>query len=168
MVVVGFLTMLLLALHLIATGAYHLGLGERWLASFETLSIVPKWHFFAPRPGTRDLVLLHRNVHSNGTVGVWRTVAGMDTFRSPWSFAWNPDKRRRKTLYDAIVTLSVTPGAKKEERRLLQLSLPYVLILNYVASLAPIEGATGVQFAIMESAVDQRPRLVLASELHAL
>lgn len=168
MTTVGFLTIVFLATHLAATVAYHLGVGDRWLAIFETLSVVPKWHFFAPKPGTRDVFLLHRNTHSDGAVGVWRTISGMDAFRSPWSFAWNPDKRMRKTLYDAIVTLSSTPREKSTEQLLLQLSTPYLLLLNHVASLARTSDATGVQFAIMESEPGGQPRLVLASELHSL
>lgn len=154
--------------HFSLTLAYHLGAKLRILDHLDALSLVPKWHFFAPRPGMRNLYLLYRDRYATGDVSVWRVLHGMDRFRPGWSFIWNPDKRLRKTLYDVLVTLAAEDYTADDATRRVKLTAPYLLLLNHVSSLPRPDGVVATQFLVMEGEAGQTPRKVFCSELHPL
>ncbi|WP_406346703.1 hypothetical protein [Streptomyces sp. NBC_00648] len=150
------------------TVLYNVGLKQAGvIGKLETLSLLPKWHFFAPHPGTHNLYLLYRDVFPDGTVGNWTMLHGMDRFKSPWSCAWNPTKRLRKALFDVITSLRMESEVD-ERRHLIKLSTPYLLLLHHISSIPRPTGAIATQFLIMQSHADQPALPIFTSELHPL
>jgi hypothetical protein len=162
-IIIGFLSACFLL-----TVIYHLHIQNSIIKSLNTLGLVPKWHFFAPRPGTHNLYLLYRDKYPTGDIGNWVMLHNMDSFRSPWSFIWNPTKRLRKTLFDTIIALLSEDVTTERDRMLIKLSIPYLLILNHVSSIPRTNGAIATQFLVRENYADERSYSVFCSDLHRL
>ncbi|MEU7132152.1 hypothetical protein [Streptomyces sp. NPDC046261] len=120
-----------------------------WQHRFDVFGLIPRYHFFAPRPGTHDYHLLIRTRPHGGTFGAWREVTPGQP-RHWWNAVWNPDRRHHKHLFDLGTTLARTdPGCADPATAL---SVPYLLVLHHVTTLVePAEGAQ-VQFLIARSA----------------
>jgi hypothetical protein len=157
-----------LSVYFLLTVVYHIIAKNVAGRNLDVLGLIPKWHFFAPTPGIRNLYLLYRDKYPTGEIGNWTMLHDMDCFRSPWSFIWNPTKRLRKTLFDAIVALVSEDVTNERNRLLVKLSIPYLLILNHVSSIPRNTGALATQFLIMENYADERSNHVFCSDLHSL
>jgi hypothetical protein len=100
-----------------------------WLKRLNKLApfgLAPRYHFFAPTPGTTDYHLLARARTPAGELSAW-----VDT--TPWrrrwyNFLWNPDRRAQKALHDLATTL--LEESKTCSARATQVSVPYLALLN--------------------------------------
>lgn len=148
---------------------------------FDPFSIVPRFTFFAPRPGTRDLHLLFRDVFEDG-YGPWTELPVLGEWRLSHAL-WHPRKRQKKALFDCVHGLSRLAGeraksavvGKKSALSLLRhfrLTIPYLTLLNVVTSLPRARPAVATQFLILESAGPARAatfcRPLLLSSVHRL
>jgi hypothetical protein len=138
------------------------------LKSYDAFSLIPNWSFFAPRPGTSDYHLLFRDTDSSGTAGSWQEIplAGKRTLSGA---IWNPQKRRTKTLSDVVRGLVML----SRDRSLsdYSLTLPYLVILNYVSSLHRAARSGCTQFMILKSEgfySTQDPQFIFLSKEHRL
>jgi hypothetical protein len=143
----------------------------RWdetLRAWDVFSLLPRWTFFAPNPGVSDFHLLYRDRLANGTFGPWTEIPLEDRNALGKAF-WNPRKRKGKLLSDAvrglirIAALYPATGYKT--------TMPYLVILNFIASLPRWPLTTGTQFLNMESFgffAAKPPRVVFRSEMHRL
>jgi hypothetical protein len=132
----------------------------------DAFSLLPRWSFFAPHPGTFDYHLWYRDLLSNNTFAAWREVlpAGKRTIGSA---LWNPEKRCYKALSDTVDSL--VQLRKSDPKPSLTLTMPYLTILNYVASRHHDPQATATQFMILRTEgflADSKPRLVFRSGWH--
>ena len=168
MPLLDWIIVVVLAVYLLVTLAYHLDPGDWVIRKLDYFSLVPKWTFFAPQPATRNLFLLYRDEYPDGNLGSWAVLYGMEHYRSSWSFIWNPAKRLRKTLFDLLVTLLSESGATEENRAKIKMSISYLLILNHIAGFSRSNDAVATQFLVMENDADGPSRSVFTSELHAL
>lgn len=138
----------------------------RAIKRHDLFSLLPRWSFFAPRPGVYDYHLLYRDLRSDGTLGAWREIPLADE-RTIGGALWNPEKRCRKALSDTVRSLNelLRSGPKPS----LALTMPYLTILNYVTSRGHEPQTTATQFLILRTdgfMTGGDPRLVFQSDLH--
>lgn len=129
---------------------------------------IPRWSFFAPTPGIHNFYLLYRVRFSDGTVGKWTSLLGLDEFRSQSTAVWNPNRRTKKAIFDLVGMLIRERATDEEARVKIQLSMPYLLIINYLSHLAKRSGVDSVQFLVMESYQDGSAYPVFVSALHSM
>jgi hypothetical protein len=144
-----------------------------WFKTWDGLSLVPVWTFFAPYPAMNDYHLLFRDRLPSGSVTPWTEVRLTPARRWYHGF-WNPQKREKKALYDAVSLLRrdllALEQATKEKEPVV-LSFGYLVLLSYVSRLPRTLGTLAVQFAIMArdgSRQDHEPVLVFRSRFHRL
>ena len=139
-----------------------------WIKQRDVFSLIPRWSFFAPRPGTFDYHLLYRDFLAENQYSQWQEIPLADE-RSLHGAIWNPDKRGKKALSDTV--RSLTRLQQTSRPAALPLSIPYLTALNYVSAQRHEAGATATQFMIVrtDGFVDEgQPRLIFRSELHRL
>jgi hypothetical protein len=131
-------------------------------------SVVPQWTFFAPNPGRSDLHVLFRDRLSDGSLSAW-TELDVATARPLRSSVWNPEKRRRKAVHDAIASLaSLRPADVGPE---IMVTRAYLMLLGMVCSAEGASNAAFRQFVVV--ATDRTdagapPKVRLKSALHPL
>lgn len=146
------------------------GSATQAIRRFDIFSLVPRWTFFAPNPGRHDSHLVYRDRQSDGRLTTWTEIPTIPE-RSWLSAFWNPDKREKKALHDAITAMQRWPKATPEDQSVM-LSLPYLLVLNYVVNRVDRgSGAVMRQFAIARTSGfhDQGPPApIVRSAFHRL
>jgi hypothetical protein len=136
------------------------------LKAHDPFSLIPNWSFFAPRPGTSDYHLVFRDCNSNGEWSKWKEIP-LAQKRTIWGAVWNPEKRNTKTLSDVVrglVTLSQDRTLKEYS-----LTLPYLVILNYISSFPRPDKILQTQFMIVKSDgffTEQDPQFLFMSNAH--
>lgn len=162
----------LLGLWFLATIAKHIP--ERWLplgwrgylkGGLASL-LLPSWNFFAPRPGVYSYHVLYRDRSRDGEMSDWREV-NLDRSRAWWCVLWNPAKTVKKAIVDIVLELSQTADIYRERRPLITISMPYLSLLSYIASLPRIKDPVATQFLVFQSTPDTHDILFL-SDLHSL
>lgn len=135
-----------------------------------TAMAIPNWRFFAPRPATFDYSVLYRDRLPDGALLPWREEK-FSVDRTLAHTMWHPARRMEKALFDAASELVRIAGDLGDIERI-QLSVPYLALLNYVTRQVTHDpAAVEVQFLLAQSAgFDDtvEPRLVFLSDFHAL
>jgi hypothetical protein len=164
----GTVTTVLILWFLACVVAQLPGKPSQTIRHFDPLGFLPSWSFFAPRPAQSDFHILYRDFMRTGSVTEWREV--IRPLWRPWySFAWNPEKRQKKALFDAINVL--LRDETKDHLRLLPLELPYLLLLQHISGRPHSVGAHATQFLIMNSSATgeiREPKALLISAVHEL
>ena len=147
----------------------------RWwmrVKKFEHFPLVPRWTFFAPRPGRHDQHLVYRDI-VDGVAGQWLQVYAGD-FRPVRRCLFNPTRFRQKALFDLVNRLRA--GRNEFARfgldaRSVQLSAGYMALLALVAAQpAPVRPCLR-QFAVARTAGHGSGRtlqILYISESHPL
>lgn len=112
----------------------------------DVFCLLPIWTFFAPRPGTTDTRLLWREAFGGGHVGPWHELSPPQW--SPWRAVWNPDRRTQKAITDAGGLLAQDRGVSETTI----LTIPYLMLLSYVASQRGSPHAVARQFIVVQTA----------------
>jgi len=113
---------------------------------YDLFMLLPRWTFFAPRPGMSDYHLLYRDHMEDGSLDPWIEIPITEE-RKPFSFIWNPEKKSKKILSDVVAALlqsGIRDGAA------LMLSLPYLILLNVVVHHGEIRVGVRRQFVLVE------------------
>jgi hypothetical protein len=134
--------------------------------------LLPRWHFFAPRPAVFDFHFAVRLFASEGQIAQdWKVISEVPR-RTARAAVWNPGRRVRKLRADAVQSLMRTAHALEEDcQRLAVISLPYLLLLNHACDRSRGENATLIQFAVLTAdgfASDGVPNIIVRSEVHAI
>ncbi len=153
------------------------------IRSYDPLSLIPNFSFFAPKPLENDYHLVIRCKYRDGEISNWVELPYCEKRRA-WSPLWNPDRRRQKALIDSCSMLMRYIGALREglaktktknQRKnpvlAVQTSLPYLNLLNHVSLLQDHPEAVAVQFAVLSDPgplLDQKSRVMFMSSLHRL
>lgn len=141
---------------------------SRHVRKFDNIGLIPTWNFFAPRPAQDDFHFLYRDFTTEGIATEWREIATPE-WRPWYSFIWNPGRRERKALFDAAtVVLREVDG---KDRASWALSLPYLLLLQYVSFHPHARNAWATQFLLMRSPGRSGPRTpeaLVVSSVHEL
>lgn len=143
----------------------------RW-KRFDRFRLVPRWTFFAPRPGRHDQHLVYRDI-VDGVAGDWVEIQSCE-FRPGRRWLFNPTRFRQKALFDLVNRLR---AARNEFRRYgldarsMQLSAGYMALLAWVAAQPAPMRPCHRQFAIATTAGHGARRtlqLFYVSEAHPL
>jgi hypothetical protein len=166
---IGPLVCIVVVLWLILTLAYQYDRVQVAIGRLDPFKLLPSWAFFAPNPAYRDLHIVVRELRANGTLGPCTPICFFPD-RSLGHLFWNPAKRPRKILQDAVQSMKRFRRWSASEK-VLQCSLPYLLILHYVTtqySRGP--DAVAVQFAVIETSgwEDRRIWITFLSGFHRL
>ena len=144
---------------------------QRKLSRFDPCHLVPRFTFFAPNPGRTDYHLFYRSATADDHFTDWLEYAPAES-RSLITALWNPGKRFRKSLTDIARVFITWQGPSEpdgHDRARILLSLPYLALLNVIASIPCETGTVARQFAILQSTgfLPDKPLTVLfRSELH--
>lgn len=165
----GYLAVAVLGGWLIASAVGQLPV-ERFqrLRRWDPGNLIPEWTFFAPNPGIHDAHLLYRDLLEDGTLTEWREIPLLEP-RIYAHTVWNPNSRQEKAVFDAISELKIRSAYT--DQKSLQVSVPYLALLNFVSSLFHEEGANATQYLVAESTgidLTEEPSMVFLSNLHGL
>ena len=144
------------------------------LRQLDVFGLIPHWSFFAPRPSQSDFYLLYRDQLSDGALTEWTEVKIIEPRR--WScMLWNPSRREKKVLFDAVNGLfrdAYQFDAYRANAQALQLSLSYLLLLKYISDLSHYQASLATQFLLMVSQgktpEEKKPIPLFLSQLHQL
>ena len=100
------------------------------------LGLIPIWTFFAPNPGMTDYYLLYRDRLPDGSLDNWRKVDLKKSENGLRLALWNPTKRKHKALTDMVSALTRVANHRAIEA--LIVTVPYILILNFITSLSAL------------------------------
>jgi len=123
------------------------------LGKLGTFGILPANGFFAPDPVDVDYHLVFRDFLEDDQAGPWREIAGEHD--GPLRFLWSTAKRDQQAILAAVsgvggIQQMVAPLVEDPES-LIQISLPYVLLLHRVLAEPRTPGAKERQFMIVET-----------------
>ena len=136
---------------------------RRW----DLINFLPAWYFFAPRPITYDLHLLYRDEYTGGEISSWKEVA-FSTQRKWWHFVWNPKKRLNKSFFDIFKDLMDHLKIDTKEEFVV-MSLPYLLLLDFITNKEHAPFAQRTQFAIIrKEAGETEHQMLFVSFFHNL
>ena len=121
-----------------------------WLKAHDPLSVIPRWTFFAPRPGTTDYHLVFQ-VFQDSESGTWHEEQLADR-RTIWGAFWNPLKRNKKVLSDSVRSLGRL-SRELDQKNLwqVQYTVPYIAALKFLSGRPHPPSATHIRFMILES-----------------
>lgn len=141
-----------------------------WLRALDIFGLIPVWTFFAPNPGMTDYYLLYRDCLLDGSFDNWRKVELKPSENGLRLAIWNPAKRKQKAFSDMVSALIRLANERKVEA--LIVTVPYILILNFITSRPHSLGANSTQFMVMEhggfSRDPERSRVLMMSGIHRL
>lgn len=141
-----------------------------WLQSLDVVNVIPRWNFFAPSPGTYDVHVLYRDRLADGTVTDWREIPA--EVPPQWVNAvWNPGRRHNKAVFDVTRHLADYSSKHEGEALQIQMSMPYLVLLNFVSALPRGYDARETQFLLMRSyfqAEFDEPTPIFWSSFHGL
>ncbi len=143
------------------TAASQITALQAFTGRLDVLGLLPRWTFFAPRPGVTDYHLVVRQVDPDGP-GAWMAVPMVED-RPRLAPLWHPQKRSKKILTDAVQSLRVVANHLKGEDGALQFSVPYLLLLQIAKSRAPAKLQGAMQFAVIEATGHSERQLTGAS-----
>jgi hypothetical protein len=139
------------------------------LRNLDVLYLLPEYSFFAPTPAKGDFSLLYRDRKEGGQMGPWHELplAGR---RSISNALWNPGRRNRKATFDICTDLAKHLLGENTPREV-QVSVPYLVLLNHVSSVPRGQEAKATQFLIMMShgaEQEREPSVMYLSAVHGL
>jgi hypothetical protein len=141
-----------------------------WLKALNIFGLIPIWTFFAPNPGMTDYYLLYRDRLPDGSLDNWKKIELKGSENGFRLAVWNPMKRRNKVLSDLIC--AIAEFIKDSGPEAVTVSVPYILILNFIASRPHSLGTDGTQFMVLEhcgfSGEPERTRVLMISGIHRL
>jgi hypothetical protein len=126
---------------------------HEWMPHLSAIGLIPRWAFFAPRPGMDDTYLLYRDRDEAGTFGTL-TCLTMPETRHWFHFVWNPKKFHNKVIMDLMSSLAVQKRQISEEgghERSLILTVPYMALLHFVMRMPHDQTAMARQFVIVHN-----------------
>jgi hypothetical protein len=137
----------------------------RQIRRYDLFGLVPSWSFFAPRPASHDNHLLFREFQTDGMASDW-TEVHIGERHTALGLIWNPGRREQKALSDAVNSL--LRSARRGNFDSLQLTVPYLLLLNYIDRLPRSNQIVGIQFSLFrtEGPLTPNPILSFISNVH--
>jgi len=140
---------------------------RRAIAQHDKCLLLPKWTFFAPKPGCTDLRLLYRDFDEREQPSVWMEVRTVRR-RALSDAIWHPDKRLSKGLFDLGQSLMLI-REEYDNPTVLMTSVPYVALARYVECLPRDASVKYRQFMLAETHgifVSAGPNLLMRSGIH--
>lgn len=134
-------------------------------------AFVPDFRFFAPNPGVHDYHVLVRDELPDGSTTNWAELGGPHTRKLHHSI-WFTGRRAEKVVLDSVSGILEYTNDKENTPEGVQLTIPYLTILNHVTHQAPHHpDAKRTQFLICSSDgyyEEEEPNMIFLSNLHPL
>ena len=139
----------------------------------DTMCLLPYWSFFAPNPGVYSYRVFVREIYKSEDVSQWREVPVAPPRIQAVQFVWNPHGRLRKALLDVCNELIESGNELKvhtdtQRRLLIKLTIPYIKCLDSASRATIFPGAQYLQFAIVQSYMNEQPKVLLLSDKHSV
>ncbi|MFI9176083.1 hypothetical protein [Streptomyces lincolnensis] len=118
----------------------------------------------------QDFTLVYRDLTQDGQVSPWCEVPGIRITKYPLCALWNPGRRHTKAMLDITKDLMQLLDDAPGEREI-QITVPYLALLNYVAALPRLDSSCSTQFALVttkSSATAEGSGVIFASSLHSM
>ena len=100
----------------------------------DPLTLIPRWTFFAPEPGTSDFRIVVQSRHGGNEISDWEEVRFYD--RARFRFIFNPRKLIQKSMVDLVQGFFQIIGHEIERlgglRGVSMASTPYIGLAEYV------------------------------------
>jgi hypothetical protein len=120
---------------------------HRRVEAHDPCGYVPAWTFFAPHPGVKDARLLWREQLVDGSIGPWHELA--PPYGGLLRAVWSPAKRARKAVWDC--GYKVARAGVGDPGGLDMLTLPYLMIVQYVTGLPASPLGAARQFVVVDT-----------------
>lgn len=131
------------------------------IQAWDRFGIVGRWNFFAPLPGTSDYYLLVREHYDQGVTGTWTELVLTGPPRGLMTALWTPDKRNPKAFFDLTSALARQAASLPDAKDAIPFSVPYLMLLNMVASTARSPLVRARQFLLMKTEGSEQPAQVI-------
>ncbi len=133
--------------------------------------MIPRWTFFAPRPGTDDMHLLYRDELADAAIGDLAYVPTIDG-RRWYHVIWNPKKYHNKIFCDLASSLrsqlrDIRDGYR--DSRIIMLSTPYIMMMHMAMRMPRPPCAVARQFILVRDqafTTDPDRAVIFLSEFH--
>lgn len=150
MLTLGGLACVAVCVWLLATLVYQLSPVQVAIERRVPFKLLPSWAFFAPNPAYHDYWLVVRELRRDGTMAPCSPI-GVFPGRRLSHLVWNPDKRPRRVLQDAMQSIKRLRRWSTSDQ-VVQCSLPYLLLLHYATEqYACSPRAIAIHFMIVET-----------------
>jgi hypothetical protein len=137
--------------------------------ALDCFSVLPRWTFFAPRPGTNDVRVVYRDVLEGGVSAAWRELPTAPYRSVVVRMFWNPEKLDNKAVFDLVQMMGMEIEAFKSHPRAALISVPYLQLLDPIMQLPRPVGAVARQFALVTTRGHEAPReptILMVSPAH--
>src|SRR5437763_816434 len=122
----------------------------RSIRSWDPFGLIPRWTFFAPRPGVTDYHLVYQTFVGDKP-RPWREEVLSDP-RTLRSAVWNPQKRNRKALVDSVRAFTrMARNLDADTLWQLQYTIPYIAVLSHLTEITKGERRTHISILNLES-----------------
>jgi len=140
---------------------YQVNWISSWIGRYDYLSLLPKWTFFAPNPGTYDHHIIYRECGANVDTSSPDKWLNLSSRLSPWQelsyadlesgipFLWNPKRRMTKAISDIANSFAAASLRHSAFSQYMPFTLEYFLITHLVQQKATPN--TQFQWAIVRS-----------------
>ena len=135
------------AVWLLASAIVYLPRVGKAIRRRDQLLLIPNWQFFAPIPARHDVHFLYQDKYGDDTLTRWTEIV-LPGQRRWFNMVWNPDKREHKALFDIEQQLIEHLSA---EDRGLEVSIPYLTLLNYISRLPRTTAPHFTRFLMMRA-----------------
>lgn len=124
----------------------------------DCFAILPRWTFFAPKPGTSDIRVVYRDLFEPDGAGAWAELPTAPSRHALLRMFWNPEKLDNKAVYDLVQLLGTEAAGFESHPRAALVSLPYLQLLEPIMQLPRAAGAVARQFALVSTQGHVPPR----------
>lgn len=141
-----------------------------FIKRFDFFHLIPSWKFFAPKPLIQSYHLYFRDKTSTGEISEWTHIPTTSARKLKHAI-WNPGRRYHKLFLDSIKQLEKKTDELEKTPEAIQISTPYLLLLNLIIHAKHVPDVKYTQFMILtdqitEGAIDDA--LVMCSWFHEI
>jgi hypothetical protein len=119
-----------------------------------TFGLVPKWNFFAPKPGVFDFRIYYRMQETNTSISDWIEWDYKLFDRKWYNFILNPYKRKRKAVFDLcqeIANIIDYNNTNVNDAINIEYSIAYIAFLKNIEQSISNENIEAIQYGILTS-----------------
>jgi hypothetical protein len=141
-----------------------------FIKRFDFFHLIPSWKFFAPKPLIRSYQLYFRDKTSKEETCEWTQIP-TTSVRKFRHVIWNPERRFHKLFLDAVKRLEMKIEKLEKTPEAIQISTPYLVLLNLIIHAKHLPDAQYTQFMILtnqttDESIDDA--LVMCSWFHEI
>lgn len=121
-----------------------------------TFGLLPKWNFFAPKPGVFDFRIFYRTDIGKNDISNWIEF-DYNLFDRRWyNFIINPYKRKRKAVFDLcqeMANIIEYNNSNEHDNINIEYSIAYIAFLKKIEELLLSQNVNSIQYGVLTSDV---------------